>query len=288
MSTNETRTGSSTYNIDKLTETNYRSWAQQLQWILDERNLWDIVNGTETRPRRPAAPSTSAGEGATTAPLQVDPAAMTEYETKLEDFVIRSKKARSTIGASISASIMVYIEGLTDPAEMWRILEEKYNPRTQTTLFQIIRQFMNVKMGEGDNMEKHLQNVQTLKRKCEEQGEEISDNLYTAILLNSVSEEYMIAVAILESQEELTPASILNRLMEEYRKVHGNGNGIKSRIALTAAATDGMANIECFYCGQLGHMKRECPVRKYRQEKYEDRNGESEEKSAPVKARITF
>jgi len=50
MSTNESRTGSSTYNIDKLTETNYRSWAQQLQWILDERNLWEIVSGKETQP----------------------------------------------------------------------------------------------------------------------------------------------------------------------------------------------------------------------------------------------
>src|SRR5438045_1826219 len=227
MSTNETRTGSSTYNIDKLTETNYRSWAQQMQWILDERNLWDIVNGMEIRPQRPAAPSNE--ESTTTAPPDVT--ALAEYETMLEDFITRSKKARSTIGASISASIMVYIEGLTDPAKMWQILEEKYNPRTQTTLFQIIRQFMNVKMGEGDNMEKHLQNVQTLKRKCEEQGEEISDNVYVAILLNSVSEEYKIAVTILESQAQLTPASIINRLMEEYRKnVNGSGGSLSKMV----------------------------------------------------------
>ena len=72
---------------------------------------------------------------------------------------------------------MVYIEGMADPAQMWQILEEKYNPRTQTTQFQIIRQYMKVKMGEGGNMEKQLQTVQTLKRKCEEQGEEISDNV---------------------------------------------------------------------------------------------------------------
>ena len=230
MSTSEPRTGSSTYNIDKLTETNYRSWAQQLQWILDERNLWDIVQGKEKRPTAPTTPTTSAAatEAAASA---VDPAAMAEYETKLEDFILRSKKARSTIGASISASIMVYIEGMTDPAVMWQTLEEKYNPKTQTTLFQIIRQFMNVKMSEGDNMEKHLQNVQSLKRKCEEQGEKISDNVYVAILLNSVSEEYKIAVTILESQTELTPTSIINRLMEEYRKnVTGTGGSLSRMV----------------------------------------------------------
>ena len=76
---------------------------------------------------------------------------------------------------------------------------------------------MNVKMGEGDNMEKHLQTVQSLKRKCEEQGEAISENVYVAILLNSVSEEYKITVTIHKSQDKLTPMSIINRLMEEYR-----------------------------------------------------------------------
>src|SRR6266496_1014441 len=287
MSTNENRTGSSTYNIDKLTETNYRSWAQQLQWILDERNLWDIVNGTETRPQRPAAPQTTTtnepgASTSTTAPL--DLAAMAEYETKLEDFIQRSKKARSTIGASISASIMVYIEGMTDPAEMWRVLEQKYNPRTQTTLFQIIRQFMNVKMGEGDNMEKHLQIVQSLKRKCEEQGEVISDNVYVAILLNSVSEEYKIAVTILESQAQLTPASIINRLMEEYRKnVTGSGGSLSKMVmallskqreknqsksksgqkgkSTSEPSPSQSSSEECTHCTRKGHDESKCWVK---------------------------
>lgn len=230
MSTTDSRTGSSTYNIDKLTESNYRSWAQQLQWILDERDLWNIVEGKEKKPEAPVIP-TEPGDTTTPTTTTETPPATAEYEQKLGDFMQRSKKARSTIGAAISASIMVYIEGMNDPAEMWQTLEEKYNPRTQTTLFQTIRQFMNVKMGEGDNMEKHLQIVQSLKRKCEEQGEKISDNVYVAILLNSVSEEYKIAVTILESQEKLTPASIINRLMEEYRKnITGNGGSLSKMV----------------------------------------------------------
>jgi hypothetical protein len=283
MSTSEPRTGSSTYNIDKLTETNYRSWAQQLQWILDERNLWDIVQGKEQRPTAPTAPTTSAATTEAAAPA-VDPEATAEYETKLEDFTLRSKKARSTIGASISASIMVYIEGMTDPAVMWQTLEEKYNPKTQTTLFQIIRQFMNVKMSEGDNMEKHLQNVQSLKRKCEEQGERISDNVYVAILLNSVSEEYKIAVTILESQAELTPTLIINRLMEEYRKnVTGTGGSLSKMVMALLTKqreknqsksksnqkgksspdtqSSSSSNEECTHCARKGHSEPKCWVK---------------------------
>ena len=50
MSEEEKKTGSETYHIPKLTEENYRSWAQQLKWILDEKDLLDIVEGKETEP----------------------------------------------------------------------------------------------------------------------------------------------------------------------------------------------------------------------------------------------
>jgi hypothetical protein len=87
-------------------------------------------------------------------------------------------------------------------------------------------------MSEGDNMEKHLQTVQSLKQKCEEQGKAISDNIYIAILLNSISEEYKIAVTILESQEQLTLASIINYVMEEYHKNSSGSSGSLSKIVM--------------------------------------------------------
>jgi hypothetical protein len=71
----------------------------------------------------------------------------------------------------------------------------------------------------------------SLKRKCEEQGEVISDNVYIAMLLNTMSEEYKIAVVILESSAQLTPASIINCLIEEYHKnVTGSGGSLSKMI----------------------------------------------------------
>jgi hypothetical protein len=43
----EGKTGSNTYYISKLTENNYRSWSQKLRWILDEKELLDLVEGRE-------------------------------------------------------------------------------------------------------------------------------------------------------------------------------------------------------------------------------------------------
>jgi len=110
-------TGSSTYHVDKLTETNYRSWAQQLRWILDERDLWELVEGTERKPEPPVVAATMSTTGEPTGVQTTQ--ATTEYQEQLAAWTKKAKKARSIIGSSISASTMVYIEGIDNPMEMW-------------------------------------------------------------------------------------------------------------------------------------------------------------------------
>ena len=137
MSEEEKKTGSETYHIPKLTEENYRSWAQQLKWILDEKDLLDIVEGKETEP--------SVGDE--------------EYDTQLATWRRKMKKARSTIGASVTPSVMTYIDGMDDPAKMWAMLAERYNPKSQTTLLQLVRELMTAKKDDSIDMEHHHQRV---------------------------------------------------------------------------------------------------------------------------------
>src|SRR5436190_6502588 len=125
-----------------------------------------------------------------------------------------------------------------------------------------------------DTMEVHLQRVQRLKRRVEEQGEKISENVYNSILLNSVPETYNIAVNILESQEQLTPSIIINRLLEESRKL--NGGATESSGGKTAMLSNtkpgksgkttgkkggfkgGKKDLHCRFCDKDGHEEDRC------------------------------
>jgi len=40
----------SKFIFDKLDNTNYAKWSIQMGALLDEQDLWDVVNGTETMP----------------------------------------------------------------------------------------------------------------------------------------------------------------------------------------------------------------------------------------------
>ena len=256
MSEEEKKTGSDTYHIPKLTEENYRTWAQQLRWILDEKELLEVVEGVEVRPVAPE-------DGEASAMVQ------DEYETKLATWSKKMKKARSTIGASVTPSVMTYIDGMDDPAKMWKVLADRYNPKSQATLLQLVREFMTAKKDDSIDMEHHLQRVQRLKRQVEEQGEKISDTIYNSILLNSVPDDYKITVSILESQEKLTPTTIINRLLEETRKIYGAGSG-DTKVALMSNSSSGNSsgkakkkdatkiNLKYISCGKNGHVEIDC------------------------------
>src|SRR5215471_7956897 len=152
MDEEKATTGSSTYHIDKLTETNYRSWSQQIRWILDERDLLELVEGTEQMPQPPVPPAQGSATTTETQAAQQATAtkeAQAAYQQDLAAWNKKCKKARSIIGSAITTSVMVYIDGTNNPADMWRILREKYSPKTQTTLLQTFIQFIETKMDDG-------------------------------------------------------------------------------------------------------------------------------------------
>src|SRR5271170_3056826 len=202
------------YSIEKLNESNYRSWSQVVESHLDDQDLWEVVQGKDKKPERPSTPTTSTPQTTEQAAT-----AMEEYETKLEAWTKKAKKARKMIISTISTSVMTYVEGTKDPAEMWTILEGRYKPKTRVTLRQLQRQFNTMKMMDDDgDMEKHLQKVERLKRQIEEQGEQISDSSYVSVLLNCAPPRYDVQISILEAQDDVTSTIIINRLLEEYRK----------------------------------------------------------------------
>src|SRR5204863_6676926 len=203
------------YSIEKLNESNYRSWSQVVESHLDDQDLWEVVKGDEAKPVSPVDPPTSATPEA----RQQYTTAKEEYDTAMAVWTKKAKKARKLIISTISPSVMTYIEGTRDPAEMWAILEGRYKPKTRVTLRQLQRQFNTMKMFDDDgDMEKHLQKIERLKRQIEEQGEQISDSSYISVLLNCAPPRYDVQISILEAQDDVTSTIIINRLLEEYRK----------------------------------------------------------------------
>src|SRR5208282_2088815 len=263
---------SKSYSIEKLNESNYRSWSQVVESHLDDQDLWEVVKGKEERPQPPITPISAPQSSEQAAAAAT--AAMEEYEIKLEVWTKKAKKARKMIISTISPLVMTYVEGTRDPAEMWTILEGQYKPKTRVTLRQLQRQFNTMKMTDDDgDMEKHLQKVERLKRQIEEQGEQVSDSGYVSVLLNCAPTRYDVQISILEAQDDVTSTIIINRLLEEYRKYlitkpeetkmalltnqgkRANQKGGKSKSGRNSNSKfDG----KCNHCSRRGHREDQC------------------------------
>jgi hypothetical protein len=161
---------------------------------------------------------------------------------------------------------MTYVEGTKSSAEMWKILKERYKPKTQVTLRQLQRQFNTVKMTDDDSdMKKHLQKIERLKRQIEEQGEKISESSYISVLLNCASSRYDVQISIMEAQDDVTPSIIINHLLEEHCKFletktekpvmalvsHGRDKGGKGKSGKNSSKFDG----KCNHCNKRGHKE---------------------------------
>ena len=151
--------------------------------------------------------------------MESEEAAMArDYKAALRAFEKKCKRARTVLGTTITDSVMTYIEGEKDPAVMWSILEERYNPKSKVTLIQKIRELTTVTLDPGADLEAHVQRMLRLRRIVEEQGEKVSDTFFIGILLNSLSDDYAVVTSIIEGQADLPPDQVINKLMEEYRK----------------------------------------------------------------------
>ena len=130
---------------------------------------------------------------------------MEDYEKELEAWTKKAKKARRMIISTISPSVMTYVEGTKDPAEMWAILEGQYKLKTRVTLHQLQRQFNTMKMmDDNGDMEKHLQEVERLKRQIKEQGEQISDSSCVRVFLNCAPPRYYVQISVLFLSRKVT------------------------------------------------------------------------------------
>src|SRR3984885_8177707 len=265
------------YSIEKLNESNYRSWSQVIESHLDDQELWEVANGTAKAPTAPVAPTAPE----TDETRQRHATAIEEYDTAMAAWTRKAKKARKMIISTISPSVMTYVEGTKDPAEMWTILEGRYKPKTRVTLRQLQRQFNTMKMMDDDgDMEKHLQKVERLKRQIEEQGEQISDSSYVSVLLNCAPPRYDVQISILEAQDDVTSTIIINRLLEEYRKFlitkpeetkmalltnqgrRANQKGGKSKSGRNSNSTSSPKfDGKCHHCSKHGHKEDQCWIK---------------------------
>jgi hypothetical protein len=143
--------------------------------------------------------------------------------------------------------------------------------------------------------------LRTMKDKLSELaaiGISLDKEVKLALIFNGVAEQFRYLVVSLE-QQDLDFDELSARLIEEAERYPTSPyNDIAGGPSIGYLARKGKGGsgpqMKCFYCGQLGHVKATCEVRKYRMEKYgdgkdeENMSGDAGKRKALSTTRVAF
>jgi len=224
---------------------NYRTWKFSMKMLLMAKDLWGVVSGDEGRP------STGSTK---------------EWEA-------RSQKALANISLSVSAAEQQHIIDCTSAKEAWDILEKLYEGKGRNRKFMLLEELFKLSMMDDDSVAKMEDYLRSVKSKFSELaaiGVTLDKDIKLGIVFNGINEKYRYLVVMLEQQEEIDFDELSAHLIEEAQRYVPNDT-ISAFKAGSNKSGRSPSKMKCYYCGQMGHVKAECPVREYRIEKYGDK-----------------
>ena len=207
---------------------------------MQARDLWEVVSGEEVKP---------------------------EAEAEAQAWEKKARKALATIALALSAAEKEHIIECLTPKAAWDILEKLYEGKGRNRKFMLLQELFRMSM-EGEKMDSYLRAAREKMSELSTVGLKLEDDIKLAIILNGLPERYRYLVVSLEKEEKIDFDELTARLLEEEVKV--DPRAAAGTMAMAARKVYKDPEDECHYCGQKGHWKRDCRVRKYREKGGQD------------------
>ena len=102
--------------FDKLDESNYSVWKFRMRMMLEEKDLWDVVEGTED------VPTTGDAE-------------------EVKKYKKKERKSLALIALSVSNSQVNYVSGCQTGKEAWEKLQEVHESKMMANKLYLFTQF---------------------------------------------------------------------------------------------------------------------------------------------------
>ena len=181
--------------LGKLDGDNYHSWKFNIRMYLMGKDIWDVVDGTDS-----LAPNADADEK--------------------RRFKKLDQKAMAAICLNVKPELQIYVRNTKSAKEAWESLANHFEKNTLAKKIEKRKELYTCRLKPGTSMEAHLNHLKTVAEHMEALNDPVTEKDLVMICLSGLPDSYNNFITAIESikEEELCWTYIRDRLLAEYER----------------------------------------------------------------------
>jgi len=193
----------------------------------------------------------------------------------------KDEKAMALIMLALKPAQLLQVHGCKTTQEIWEKLKEVYRPQGPGRKVFLFKKLMQMKIGDGEDMEKHIKDFSEVVHQLNEIAIDIPEEILSIILLSSLPNAYDNFVIAIEARDKLPSIETLKvKLLEEAQRRHSVVPGEQAYVVQHKGNQQYKKEVnskaeeikkkptygKCFNCGKPGHYAANCKKPKKKKE----------------------